>query len=146
MGWRGATGIAGIIVTGAVIGQTGIGHAILQRAGLAAEPAGYTSLSFLHPLSLPESLSSKRENVNLSFTIANHTASSNNYQWSLRIRERGSSRELASGQMSLAPAQMKIITESVAIGCTAGQAKITVAVAHPAQSIDVWAACGTHKS
>ena len=145
-GWRGAIGMVGVIVTGAVIAQTGIGRTILESAGIAAEPSGYTSLSFLRPPSLPDSLSPKRQNVDLSFIITNHADSSHNYQWSLRLSEQGSSRELASGQLSLAPAQMKTVNESDAIGCTTGRVKLTVALAHPAESIDVWAVCRTQKS
>ena len=121
--------MVGVIAAAALIGQTGIGHTLMGKAGLAAEPTGYTSLSFADPLSLPKSLDAKPQDVDLAFVISNYANSNQYYEWSVRLRETGSSQELASGKLSLAPAQTKTVDKSVLVRCSARQMNITVALA-----------------
>jgi hypothetical protein len=141
--WRGALGIIGIVIIAAMIGQTSIGHTMLQRVGLSAESTGYTSLSFLRPLSLPQSLTARQQEINVSFVINNHANTRQDYQWSLRLLQQGSSRKIDDGQIKLAPERLGIINRSIPISCAAGRVQIVVGLGRPAESIDAWATCGT---
>jgi hypothetical protein len=145
-GWRGAISLISVVVAAAAIGQTSTGQEILQRAGLSAASSGYTSLSFLHPLSLPQSLTRKRQEVQVSFVIGDHDSASQSYQWSLHLLQQGSAREAGSGQIKLNPEQTETIDKSVSISCGEGRVQIVVELAHPAESIDAWAVCNTREN
>jgi hypothetical protein len=130
----------------ALIGQTNIGHTILKRTGLSAEQAGYTSLSFSNPLSLPHSPVSKRQGLLVSFVINNQADTSQDYLWSLRLLQQGASPEVDSGQLELAPGRLETINRSVNLRCVAGRVKIVVELVKPEESIDAWVDCKVGKS
>jgi hypothetical protein len=62
----GIAALAGAVILATGIGQTSLGHTILQKAGVAGEPPSYTSLAFTHPGSLPTQLGPKPANIGVS--------------------------------------------------------------------------------
>jgi len=143
--WRGLVALAGAVVLAAAIGQTAVGHTILQRAGLFEERAGYTSLAFVHPQSLPEQLGSRRAKVALSFVINNVDSASRDYQWSVRLVQGGDTRRLAAGSVRIAPDHTAEIARTADISCVRGKVQIVVSLARPDESIDAFISCSSRK-
>lgn len=143
--WRGAVALAAGIILFAGIGQASIGRAVLEKAGLFEQPTSYTSLAFAHPQTLPERLTSKQENIGISFIIHNVGGRTHGYQWSIQFVQTGHTHRMAAGNVSIAPGSGAIITRSEEIHCTQGQVQIVVSLAHPAESIDAWMACSSHR-
>lgn len=139
--WRGLVIVLGSIVVLASVFQTSVGHAILRAAGLSQEPTGYTSLSFLHPQSLPEQLKPAHGNTVTSFAIHNATSTTHDYRWSVFLVRRGRIRQVHAGSVRLGPKRGAEITRSIAITCTRGQVRIMVSLESPAESIGTWMAC-----
>jgi hypothetical protein len=139
--WRGSIIlVAGLIALTSVF-QTRAGQAVLRTAGLSREATGYTSLSFLHPQSLPEQLTPGQANVATAFTIHNVTSAVHDYRWSVSLVYSGQTRRVHAGSVRLAPGRRAEITRSIAITCTQGLARIIVSLESPAESIDSWMAC-----
>ena len=139
--WRGLIILIGGVVVLASVFQTSVGHAMLRAAGLSQEPAGYTSLSFLHPRSLPEQLKRAHETTVTSFAIHNATGSTHDYRWSVFLVYRRRTRRVHAGSVRLAPGRGAEITQPVAITCTRGRVRIVVSLERPTESIDTWMAC-----
>ena len=129
----------------AVIGQTAGGHTILQSAGLFEEPAGYTSLAFAHPQSLPEQLTVRRAKVALSFVISNADGVARDYQWSVRLVQGRATRRLAAGSVRIASGHTAEIARSAGISCARGKVQIIVSLARPDESIDAFMSCSPRK-
>ena len=138
--WRGLLVLIGGIVVLVSIFQKGVGRAVLRTVGLS-QPAGYTSLSFLHPQSLPEQLKSERANVGTSFAIHNVNDTTHDYRWSVFLILSGQARRVHTGSVRLASGHQAEITRSIAITCTRGLVRIVVSLESPAESIDTWLAC-----
>lgn len=140
----------GILIVGAAVllsvFQTGVGHALLRKAGLAQGAAGYTSLSFLHPRSLPDKLESRQATVGVPFVIRNATSSAYDYRWSVALLRRGRSRRVHAGTVRLSAGQAAVISRSVGITCTRDRVQIVVSLERPAESIDAWLACWSRGS
>ncbi len=139
--WRGLIILIGSVIVLASVFQTGAGHAMLRTVGLSRGPAGYTSLSFLHPLSLPEQLGTAHGNVVTSFAIRNATGSTHDYHWSIALVGRDLIRRVHTGSVRLAPGRAADVTRSVAVTCTQGAVQIVVSLESPAESIDTRIAC-----
>lgn len=120
------------------LAQTGTGTYLLRKAGLSAAPAGYTSLAFADPQSLPTRLPHARSQVKTSFAVSNTSAGPRSYHWSI-VLDHG--RALASGDVSVPAGGSATVTRTVTVACASGQARITVRLAAPAESIDFRAAC-----
>ena len=139
--WRGLIILIGGVVVLAGVLQTSAGHAMLRAAGLSQEPTGYTSLSFLHPQSLPEQLTPAQGTTVTSFAIHNATSVTHGYHWSVSLVYRGRTHRVHAGSVHLAPGRRAEFTQSIAITCTRGRVRIVVSLESPAESIDTWLAC-----
>jgi hypothetical protein len=145
VGWRRLVTLVAVLIT-AGIAQTSLGRALARQAGLLQEPAGYTSLSFLRPQSLPDQLTSRRASIDVSFVIHNAAATANYYQWSVFLTQTGHTRRVSSSSLRVGPGHEATINRSVSVDCARGQLHIVVKLAHPAESIDAWALCSSHRS
>ncbi len=114
---------------------------MLRTVGLSKEPAGYTSLSFLHPLSVPQQLGTAHGNAVTSFVIRNATSSTHDYHWSISLVSRDLIRRVHTGSVRLAPGRGTDVTRSVVITCTQGGVQIVVSLESPAESIHTRIAC-----
>ena len=139
--WRGSIILVGSAVVLASVFQTSAGHAMLRAVGLSQDPPGYTSLSFLHPLSLPGQLGTAHGNAVTSFAIHNATSSTHDYRWSISLVGRELIRRVHAGSVRLAPGRGAEVTRSIAITCTQGAVRIVVSLESPAESIHAWIAC-----
>jgi hypothetical protein len=123
------------------LAQTSAGHSLLRRAGLYAEPAHYTSLAFIDPQSLPTHLSPAPTRVSVPFAVTNTSAGPRSYHWSIALDRAGHTDRLAAGQVGVPAGDRATVTRTVAASCATGQARMTVQIAAPAESIDFWLAC-----
>ena len=139
--WRGLIILIGGVVVLAGVLQTSAGHAMLRAAGLSPERTGYTSLSFLHPQSLPEQITPAQGTIVTSFAIHNATSLTHGYHWSVYLVYRGRTHRVHAGSVHLAPGRRAEFTQSIAITCTRGRVRIVVSLESPAESIDTWLAC-----
>jgi hypothetical protein len=138
--WRGTIALAAVVLLATGIGQISFGHALLGRAGLFQPPASYTSLSFQNPASLPGPLTPGSA-VRVSFAIHNTGGASRLYQWSVTAVQGSQRRQLAAGTVTVAADHGISVNPTARVSCTAGQLRIVVSLAHPAESIDAWTAC-----
>jgi hypothetical protein len=143
--WRGLFALAGAVVLAVGIGQTAVGHAMLQRAGLFEEPASYTSLAFGRPQSLPEQLRFRRAKVPLSFVIKNVGGASRDYRWSVQLVQGRATRRVGAGSVRIAPGHAAEIASTADISCARGKVQITVSLAEPKESIDATMSCSSRK-
>ena len=125
------------------LAQTSAGHSLLQAAGLYEEPASYTSLAFTHPQSLPTHLSPAPTRVNLSFTVSNASADPRTYHWSMVLDRTGHTDRLAAGIVRVPAGDRATVSRTVRASCAGGQARMTVELTAPAESIDFLAACSS---
>jgi len=123
------------------LAQTSPGHALLRKAGLYEEPAGYTSLAFTDPQSLPSQLSPVPTRVSVSFGISNSSADPRSYHWSVVLQRAGQEKRLAAGEVEVPAGESAVVAPVVTASCSAGQARMSVQVAAPAESIAFWLAC-----
>jgi 4-hydroxy-L-threonine phosphate dehydrogenase PdxA len=144
--WQGAVALAVGFVLLAGIGQTSIGHAVLVKAGLFERPANYTSLAFAQPQTLPEQLTSRQNNVDISFVISNVHEPYHAYRWSMQLVQIGHTRRVVAGSVNVASGKGVKITKSAKISCTQGKVQVIVSLVQPAEAIYAWIACPTHKT
>ena len=123
------------------LAQTSPGHALLRKAGLYEEPAGYTSLAFTDPQSLPSRLSPVPSRVSVSFGIGNSSADPRGYHWSVLLQRAGQVKHLAAGEAEVPAGGTTTVAPVVTASCSAGQARMSVQVAAPAESIAFWLTC-----
>ena len=139
-----------ILIGGAVVlaglFQTGVGRALLIKAGLSQGSAGYTSLSFLHPQSLPDRLRSRNARVGASFVIHNATNATQDYHWSVVLVRDGQNRHVDAGMVRLSSGHSAVIGQSVAITCSRARVRIVVSLERPTESIDAWMRCWSGRS
>ena len=133
--------IGGVVVLAGVLQQAPRRHAARRRT--IPERTGYTSLSFLHPQSLPEQITPAQGTIVTSFAIHNATSLTHGYHWSVYLVYRGRTHRVHAGERNpftgaRAEAQF---TQSIAITCTRGRVRIVVSLESPAESIDTWLAC-----
>ena len=139
-----------ILIGGAVVllsvFQTSAGHALLRESGLVQGTAGYTSLSFLRPQSLPGKLGSSHAKVGAPFVIHNGTSTTRDYQWSVDLQRHGLSRRVHAGTVRLSAGHAAVISQSLRIACTRDRVRIVVRLKNPAESIDAWLTCWSRGS
>lgn len=123
------------------LAQTSAGHSLLREAGLYGEPASYTSLAFTNPQSLPTHLSSAPTRLSMSFAVSNASPDPRTYHWSIVLEGTGHAYYLTAGEVRVPAEGRATVARTVTALCTRGQARITVQVAAPAESIDFWVAC-----
>jgi len=141
----GLVALIALVVLAAGLGQTSLGHAMLQKTGLYKEPASYTSLAFLHPQSLTEQLPSKRSNVGVSFVIRNVSGTARDYQWSVLLNQGRRTSRVAAGSVRVGSGRDVIVSRATEIFCKQGRVQFIVTLARPAESIDAWTACWSHR-
>jgi hypothetical protein len=127
------------------LAQTSVGHFLLQEAGLR-EPTGYTSLAFTDPQSLPTQISSVPARVSVSFVVNNTSADPRSYHWSIVLDRAGRTYRLAAGEVGVPSGDRATVARTVTASCAKGQARMTVQVAAPAESIDFWMTCSPRKA
>jgi hypothetical protein len=123
------------------LAQTSPGHALLQKAGLYEEPAGYTSLAFTNPQALPAQLSPVPGRVSVSFGISNSSADPQSYHWSVLLHRAGQVKRLAAGEVEVPAGESTTVAPMVTAACSAGQVQLSVQLAAPAESIAFWLTC-----
>jgi hypothetical protein len=123
------------------LAQTSVGHSLLQGAGLYDQPASYTSLAFANPQSLPTQFSRSATSVHVSFTISNASTNSRTYQWSIVFDRAGRTYRLAAGTARVPAEGHVTVSRTVRASCSSGQARMTIGLAAPAESIHFLAAC-----
>jgi hypothetical protein len=144
--WQGTAALVAFVALAAGIGQTSTGHAILRKAGLFEGQTSFTSLAFQHPQSLQEQVGSRQAAFGVSFIINNTGANSADYQWSVLVDQGPRAHRAASGSVRIASGHEAAITRSVKISCAQGRVRIVVTLARPAEFIDAWASCSSHRS
>jgi hypothetical protein len=145
-GWRsvGALVVVAAAVTG--IGQTGTGHALLQRAGLIRQPAGYTALSFTVPSTPVKVTAGKRARYALTVSVRNTNTTSRDYLLSLLLVQRpGHARWINSQASLVGPGKMVSIPLTGKITCARDPAPVEFIVrlagSRPAEAIHAWTTC-----
>jgi hypothetical protein len=138
--------IVAVVMLTAGIVQTGVGRSFLQKIGLYEAPASYTSLAFTNPQSLPTHLSSAHTRMKMSFDLANTSADSRSYHWSIILERAGRDHRLAAGEISVPAGDRVTVARAVKVSCVNGRASMMVKVAAPAESIDFWMACSPRKA
>ena len=123
------------------LAQTSVGHSLLQGAGLYQPPTNYTSLAFANPASLPTQLSRSATRVDVSFTISNASTDSRTYQWSIMFDRAGHTYRLATGLVGVPGGGHTTVSRTVKASCSSGQARMSVGLADPGETIDFLAAC-----
>lgn len=139
--WRSAVIITVILLLAASIGQSSAGHTLLERAGLLQKPATYTSLAFLDPAGIPQTLKSKRTTIEVAFVIRNSGGIPDLYDWSLSLVQKQSVRHVATGNVRLRSGHAATISRLVRITCSQGQVQIVVSLTRPAEDIHARATC-----
>jgi hypothetical protein len=138
--------LAAVVAAGALafgLAQTSPGHSLLQAAGIYEQPANYTSLSFANPQSLPTQLSRSATSMKMSFTISNASAESRTYRWSVVLDRSGHTYDLAAGTTGVPAKGQTAVSRTVQASCTGGQARVTVELAAPAESIYFLTTCAS---
>jgi hypothetical protein len=137
--------VKGLMVAAAglalALAQTSAGHALLRSAGLYEGPAGYTSLAFTDPQSLPSQLFAVPTRVSVSFGISNSSADPRSYHWSVALQRTGRSKRLAAGRVEVPAGGSSVVAPAVTASCSTGQARMSVQLAAPDESIAFWMAC-----
>jgi hypothetical protein len=121
--------------------QTSAGHALLVKTGLSRGTTGYTSLSFLHPRSLPAQLKTSHAKVGAPFAIHNATPTTHDYHWSVMLMRHGQTRPVHAGTVRLPAGHTAVVSRSIAITCSQDQVRIVISLERPAESIDAWVRC-----
>ncbi len=142
-GFRRVKGLMVAAVAGLALAlaQTSAGHALLRSAGLDQPPASYTSLAFTSPQSLPAYLAAVPTRVSISFTVSNSSADPRSYHWSVELQRAGRPNRLAAGEVAVQAGERATVARTVTASCSAGQARMSVQLAAPAESIAFWLAC-----
>jgi hypothetical protein len=123
------------------LAQTSAGHRLLGQAGLYEQPASYTTLAFIDPQSLPTQLSAAPTRVSVPFAVTNTSGGPRSYHWSIVLDRAGHSSRLAAGEVRVPAGDRGTVAGTVTASCATGQARMTVQIAAPAESIDLRLAC-----
>jgi len=144
--WRGTVALIAALVVAAAIGQAVIGRTVLRKAGLINVPAGYTSLAFTAPQSLPEQMSPAQKTHAVSFVIRNAGDSVRHYRWSVLLAQDAQARRVDTGEVRVRPGHAVPITRSEKFSCVRGtRIRIIINLARPSEAIGAWAACRSSK-
>lgn len=123
------------------LAQTSVGHSLLQGVGIYQPPANYTSLAFARPQSLPTRLSGSATSIDISFTISNASTDSRTYQWSIKFDRAGHTYRLATGVTFVPGGSQTTVSRTVKASCSSGQARMSVGLVSPGETIDFLTAC-----
>jgi hypothetical protein len=139
--WWSAVAVVAVVLAAVGIAQTAAGRAVLRAAGLAADPPGYTSLSFASPSQLPSQLYSRNALLSAPFVIRNSAPAPHRYRWQILERRNGRRRALLTGQTAVAGGGSTTVQWQVFTACAGGRLQIEVALTSPRESIAFWATC-----
>jgi hypothetical protein len=134
--------LASALIALVLLAQTGPGHSLMRAAGLTTPAQAYTALSFTDPGGLIANLPSGHIAVTAPFTIANNSATTSTYRWSLLLVRGGATLRTTTGQTTVAPGGSAQVSPEAQALCPSGRLKVVVRLAEPAQAIDFWADCG----
>lgn len=121
--------------------QTGTGHLALTAAGVLGAPAGYTSLSFVKPQALPDTITASPVTVDLSFAIHNATPDGRDYRWTLTLSNAVVTDQIFSGTSQVPSGETRVVTEPLALSCKEGPTTILISLADPVEHIDAHIGC-----
>ena len=137
--------IVAVAALAAGLAQTNAGRSLLGAAGLYEKPASYTALAFTDPQSLPAHLEAAPTRVTVRFAVTNASAGPRSYHWSIVLERAGHLYRLAAGEVRVPAGQRDTVAGTVTASCATGQARLSVQVAAPAESIDLWLACAPQR-
>jgi len=147
-GWRSVGALVVVAAAATGIGQTGAGHALLERAGLIQRPTVYTALYFgdpTKPVMIPNSVG-KRVPYALRFFVHNAQPRLQSYRWSLLLVQRpGQARIVKSQSAAVGPGKTVLISHTGKFTCDRDRrVEFIVQLAGPDthEAIHAWAACG----
>jgi hypothetical protein len=130
-----------LVLLCAGVAQTGPGHSVLAGLGVTATPPSYTELSFTNAGSLQESVGAVEAPITVSFSIHNVSGSAKSYQWSAVALNNGANEGSLSGNATVASQGRTSFIENIQATCPSGRDQVTVRLASPAESINVWVTC-----
>jgi hypothetical protein len=146
-GWRSVGALVVVAAAAAGIGQTGAGHALLEKAGLIQRPSGYTALSFKAP-DTPVNVTSagKREHYALTVNIQNTNTTSRGYRLSVLLVQRpGHARRIKTRSSAfVGPGKTASIPLAGSITCERDHLVefiVQLAGSRPPEAIHAWATC-----
>jgi|HubBroStandDraft_3_1064219.scaffolds.fasta_scaffold43005_2 hypothetical protein len=145
-GWRSVAALVVVAGVATGIGQTGVGHALLEKAGLIQRPAVYTALSFKAP-DMPvevRSAGKRAHYYSLTVKIQNADTTSRDYLLSLLLVQRpGHARLINTGAALVGPGKTAPITLTGKITCARVPVEFIVQLAgsRPREALHAWTTC-----
>jgi hypothetical protein len=146
-GWRSVGALVVVAAAATGIGQTGVGHALLERAGLTQRPAGYTALSFTAP-DVPVKVGSagkRAHSYSLTVNIRNTNTTSRYYLLSLLLAQRpGQARRIRTRTALVGPRKAVSISQKGTFDCERGRPVefiVQLAGRDTHEAIHAWASC-----
>lgn len=147
-GWRSVGALVVVAAAATGIGQTGAGHALLEKAGLTQRPAGYTALYFGKPTQAQPvmiKLAGKSVSYTLTFFVRNAQPTSRGYRWSTRLVQRpGHPQPLRSGSATVGPGKTVSIPQNGKFTCERDRPVefiVQLAGQGTREAIHAWATC-----
>ena len=145
-GWRSVGALVVVAAAATGIGQTGAGHALLERAGLIQRPTGYTALYFNDPARpVMITQAGKRARYTLRFLVHNAQPRSQGYRWSMLLVQRpGHARPLKSGPVAVGPGNTASIPQAGEFTCDRNRSVefiVQLAGRDTHEAIHAWAPC-----
>lgn len=144
-GWRSVGALVVVAAAATGIGQTGAGHALLEKAGLIQRPAIYTALSFKAPdRPVTVTPADNRARYSLTVNIQNTSTTSRDYLLSLLLVQRpGHARRINRGATLVGPGKMASIPLTGKITCARDSVEFIVQLAgsRPPEAIHAWTTC-----
>lgn len=145
-GWRSVAALVVVAAAATGIGQTGAGHALLEKAGLIQRPAAFTALSFKAP-DVPvevRSAGKRAHYYSLTVNIQNTNTTSRDYVLSLLLVQRpGHARQIKTRPTLVGPGKKASILLNGKITCARDSVEFIVQLAgsRPPEAIHAWTPC-----
>jgi hypothetical protein len=150
-GWRSVGALVVVAAAATGIGQTGAGHALLEKADLIQRPTGYTALYFGDPTRpvaanpVAAKPPGKRVSYTLRFFVHNAQSRSQDYRWSLLLVQRpGHARPVKSQSAAVGPGKTVLISHTGKFTCDRDRrVEFIVQLAGPDthEAIHAWTTC-----
>lgn len=147
-GWRSVGALVVVAAAATGIGQTGAGHALLEKAGLIQRPAGYTALYFGKPTRTQLVLTKpagKSVSYTLTFFVRNAQPRPQGYRWStFLVRRPGHPLPLRSRPVAVGPGKTVSIPQNGKFTCERDRAVefiVQLAGRGTHEAIHAWATC-----
>ena len=145
-GWRSVGALVVVAAAATGIGQTGAGHALLEKAGLTQRPAGYTALYFgTSAQPVVTRPAGQRVSYTLRFSVRNAQPRSQGYRWStLLVQRPGHPQPLRSGPATVGPGKTVSIPQNGKFTCERDRPVefiVQLAGQGTREAIHAWATC-----